>query len=96
MNRKTLSGFLGLLVFATAAFGQAAAENPAGPFRRPSEAVSALKNFAARYPALAVLEIIGKSAGGREIPVLRLAGGRPLGPEWRVLNRSRGAAPPDA
>ena len=77
MNRKPLSGFLGLLVFAAAAFGQAPAGNLGGPFRKPAEAVSALKDLAAGFPAVAALEIIGKSAGGREIPVLRLAGGNP-------------------
>ena len=74
MSRKILIGFLCVLILAVAAFGQIPAEKPAAAIHRPDEVAAVLKDFAARYPALARLESIGKSAGGREIKILRLAG----------------------
>lgn len=43
-------------------------------YHKPAEVAARLKGWAAEYPSLARLDTIGKSAGGRDIPVLRLAG----------------------
>jgi hypothetical protein len=72
-QEKTIS-FLSVLILAVAAFGQTPAEKPAAAYHKPADVAVALKDFATRYPALARLESIGKSAGGREIQILRLAG----------------------
>jgi len=49
-----------------------ASDTPA--YHKPADVVAQLKDWAAKYPVLARLESIGKSAGGRELFVLRIAG----------------------
>lgn len=47
-------------------------------YRAPDDVAAALKSYAARYPRLAKLESIGRSSGGSEIWLLRIAA-RPEG-----------------
>ncbi len=77
MNRNRRIAFFSLFLFLAgglAVFGQAPAAKPAAAYRSPAEIANVLKALAGKYPALARLETVGKSAGGREISILRLAG----------------------
>lgn len=78
---------LGLVVLAFAA-AAAAAQQPAAPaakaYRSPEAVAAALRAIAAGAPRLAKVVTIGRSAGGRDISVLRLAAeGRGGDPESR-------------
>ncbi|MBN1938865.1 MAG: hypothetical protein JW843_04720 [Candidatus Aminicenantes bacterium] len=65
---------------ALTATGQTPAAKKAAGFRLPAEITGAMNVLAGKYPALVRMEVIGKSAGGRDIPMLRLAGaGKPEG-----------------
>lgn len=54
--------------------GQQPPASDAPAYHKPAEVAAQLKDWVAKYPTLARLESIGKSAGGRDIFVLRIAG----------------------
>ncbi|MHB8054824.1 MAG: M14 family metallopeptidase [Candidatus Aminicenantales bacterium] len=68
-----------------AARGQQAPPPKAPAYHKPAEVGAQLKAWVAQYPALARLESIGKSAGGRDIQILRLAGPGPAETRPAVL-----------
>ncbi len=77
MNRsRRIAGLCLFFVSALslAALAQEPAVKAAAAYRPPAEIVKALHTLAGRFPALARVETLGKSAGGKEIPVLRLSG----------------------
>jgi len=84
MTRRNLSINLSLLfLFAGGLPFSGKAQAPKAPlvYHKPADASAALKGYATQYPALTQVTVIGKSAGGREIQILRIAGaGLPAGP----------------
>ena len=54
-------------------FSSAQAPAPVKSYHSPDELSAVLKGYAAKFPGLAKVASLGRSAGGRDIPVLRVA-----------------------
>jgi hypothetical protein len=84
MTRRSLSIVLPLAFVLAGGFiaaGNAQAPKTPAVYHKPADLGALLKAFPVQYPKLAQLTSLGKSAGAREIPILRIAGtGSPSGP----------------
>jgi hypothetical protein len=78
MNRRFLIVFLSVGLLSLS--GQAAEEGSVAKYHSPSEVGSALRSLAGAHPKIAKLITIGKSHGGQELLVLRIAA-QPKGSE---------------
>jgi hypothetical protein len=86
MTRRSLSIVLPLAFVLFLASGNAQAPKTAAVYHKPADIGALLKAFTIQFPKLTQVTSIGKSAGGRDIPILRIAGEGPSpapGPEAR-------------
>jgi hypothetical protein len=90
MTRRSLSIVLPLAFILAGGFlasGNAQAPKAPAVYHKPADIGALLKAMTVQYPKLAQMTTIGKSAGGRDIPILRIAGSGAAsapGPEART------------
>ena len=74
MNRRKMMVLLFLVSFSLSLLAAQAAKTTFSQYHKPDEVSALLQSYAARFPQLAKVLSLGKSAGKADIPLIRIAG----------------------